>query len=262
MIRTLHKIDFLILGLSAVALAAAIGYGIWYGTEKNIAPTTAPSELTLSTAFAESGAELVQVSARCWEQVDNTFHSGKEMALYCAAIAQVLGDDDLLTFDEYDDQGIAGFSIGGTTEQGYELNLVFQSLGDRNTEDETYLVAEVCDKSGKDHAEELQAYVREIFAAVNCRCDPYLMMEGKYEEILSKREKKRVSKNIFALMDGTIEEKISDGSYISFSGYTPNLSGSIQSDDHTINLQTALSDNDVDGSTHIYLGTPVVFSDF
>ena len=63
-------------------------------------------------------------------------------------------------------------------------------------------------------------------------------------------------------MDAEIGDKISDGSYISFSGYTPNLSGSIQSDDHTINLQTALSDNDVDGSTHIYLGTPVVFSDF
>ncbi|MBQ2764403.1 MAG: YwmB family TATA-box binding protein, partial [Firmicutes bacterium] len=194
--------------------------------------------------------------------LDQTFHDGDDMALYYTNIAQVLGDDDLLTFDEYDDEGIAGFSIGGTTEHGYELNLVFQSLSDRNTEDETYLVAEVWDKSGHNDIHALQSFVREIYAAVNCRCDPYLMIEGKYDEILSKREKKRVSKNIFTLMEGDIEEKITDSGYVSFSGYTAHLSGGVRSDDHTINLQTALSDNDVDGSTHIYIGTPVVFSDF
>lgn len=262
MYKLSKTVDYIILGMSAFALIVTVVYGIWYSGQQPAAAASSGEELTLSTAFAESGADLVQVSVRCWEQLDQTFHDGDDMALYYASIAQVLGDDDLLTFDEYDDQGIAGFSIGGTTEQGYDLNLVFQSLGDRNTEDETYIVAEVCDKSGNDDAKELQAFVRDIYAAVNCRCEPYLMIEGKYDEILSKREKKRVSKNIFTLMDGSIEEKISDGSYVSFSGYTPNLPGGVRSDDHTVNLQTALSDNDVDGSTHIYLGTPVVFSDF
>lgn len=260
--KTLRKIDFLILSFSAVAVIFAIVYALWYSGEKEIASVAAPTELSLSTAFEESGANIVQISARSYELLDQTFHDGDDMAFYYTSIAQVLGDDDLLTFDEYDDKGIAGFSIGGTTEQGYELNLVFQSLGDRNTEDETYMVVEACDKSGTADAEELRTFVREIYAAVNCRCEPYLMMEGKYDDILSKREKKRISKRIFALMDGSIEEKISDGSYVSFSGYTSHLSGSMQADDHTINLQTALSDNEVDGSTHIYLGNPVVFSDF
>lgn len=262
MIKTLHKTDLLILSFSAVVVLFAVGYGLWYGGEKSITPTAAPSELSLATAFEESGAELMQISARSYEVLDHQFHNGGDMALYYAAIAQVLGDDDLLSFDEYDDEGIAGFSIGGTTEQGYELNLVLQSLGDRNTEDETYLVVEICDKSGNDDIEALRSFVRDIHTAVNCSCEPYLMMEGKYDDMLSKREKKRVSKNIFTLMEGDIEEKISDGSYVSFSGCTPHLSGGVRSDDHTINLQTALSDNDVDGSTHIYLGTPVVFSDF
>lgn len=262
MFKLSKKVDFVILGVSAFAVIFAIGYGVWAVTNHSTVPAAAASEMSLSTLFQESGAEMVQLSAQCWEQIDNNFHGGEDMALYYEGIREVLGDDDLLSFDEYDDQGYAGFSISGITEQGYTLNLVVQSLGDRNTEDETYIIVELADKSGSGDIENIRSYLNDIFSAVSCRCDPSFMVEGKFDELLSKREKKRISKNIFALMEGKIEEKVSDGSYVSFSGYTEHLPGGVQTDDHTINLQTALSDNEEEGSTHIYIGTPVVFSDF
>ena len=88
------------------------------------------------------------------------------------------------------------------------------------------------------------------------------MLEGTYDELKSGREKKSIAKKIFRVLNGKIEEKIKEDDYISYSGYTDVFSVSVASEDHPINLQAALSDNEEEESTHLYLGTPVVFSDF
>ena len=63
-------------------------------------------------------------------------------------------------------------------------------------------------------------------------------------------------------MEGDVAEKVSDGSDVSFSGFSEHLGSGVTSGRHTVNLQTALSDNEEEGRTHIYIGSPVVFSDF
>ena len=88
------------------------------------------------------------------------------------------------------------------------------------------------------------------------------MIEGAYDEIKSTREKKNIAKKIFRVFNGEIEEKIKEDDYLSYSGYTEQFSYSVNSGDHSINLQAALSDNEEEGRTHLYLGTPLVFSDF
>lgn len=262
MIGLSKKTDYIILGIFGVILILAIVYGLRSFGTTNTKATASSTELSIATAFRESGAESVQTSARCWELLDNKFHSSNEMAAYYESIREVLGDDNMLTFEEYDDQGYIGFSAAGVTEDGYHLNLVLQSMGERNTEDETYLIAELTDKSGNCNIDELRRRMETIFAVVNSTAEPSFMIEGKYEDLLSKREKKRISKSIFTLMDADIENKVSDGSYLSYSGYTEKLPESRTVNNRLINLQTALSDNEEEGCTHIFIGTPVVFSDF
>lgn len=256
-----NKIDYFILTAFGAIVVFVIGYAFWLNASDPVA-VASRQEADLSVAFQESGAEYVSLRAQCWEQIDTEFHDGKDLALMYENIRLVLGDDDLLTFDEYDDEGYAGFSVSGVTEHGYVLNIVVQSLGHRNTEDETYIIAEIVDDRDSADLDGVRDYLKEIFAAVSCECEPSLMIEGVYEEILSQREKKRTAKRIFSLMEGKIEEKISDDDYVSYSGYTEMFPYSVTSDDHAVNLQAALSDNEEENATHIYLGTPVVFSDF
>lgn len=262
MLELSKKTDYIILGIFAAIVIIAIVYGLLSAGTPESKAASSPTELSVSTAFRESGAELVQTSARCWELLDNEFHTANEMSAYYESIREVLGDDNMLTFEEYDDKGYIGFSAAGVTDQGYHLNLVMQSMGERNTEDETYLIAELTDKSDNGNIDELRRSMERIFSAVNSSAEPSFMIEGKYDKILSKREKKRISKNIFTLMEADIEDKVSDGSYLSYSGYTKNLPENHTVNNRPINLQTALSDNEEEESTYIFIGTPVVFSDF
>ncbi|MGM9566812.1 MAG: YwmB family TATA-box binding protein, partial [Clostridia bacterium] len=181
---------------------------------------------------------------------------------YYENLRGLLGDDDLLSFDEYDDEGYAGFTISGVTEQGYQLNLVVQSLGDRSTGNETYMIVELVDENSIRHLNDMRSYMEKLFSFASVEVKPSYMLEGSYDELKSSREKKSIAKKIFRVFNGEIEEKIKEDDYISYSGYTDAFAYSVESADHPINLQVALSDNEEEKSTHLYLGTPVVFSDF
>ncbi|HMM06258.1 MAG TPA: YwmB family TATA-box binding protein [Clostridiales bacterium] len=216
----------------------------------------------LLTAFKESEADFTCITAQGWCQIDTVFHGGEELFSFYESIKEVLGDDDLLSIDEYDDQSYAGITVFGNTEQGYEMDLVLQSMADEASGSETYLIVNLSDEQDVRDIDEVDTYLGTIFAAVSSKSEPSLLIEGEYDELKSKREKKKIAKAIFKALDGKIEEKISDDGYVSYSGYTELISNSITSDNRKINLQVALSDNEQDQSTIIYIGSPVVFSDF
>ena len=214
-----NKVDRVILTVFSLIFVFVIAYAFWLNATDPVA-VSSQMDADLSTVLEESGADFAEMSAQCWEQIDTEFHDGKDMALYYESIKEILGDDDLLSFDEYDDDGYAGFSVGGVTEQGYTLSLVVQSMGHRNTEDETYIIVEISDDRDSADEDEIRRYLDDIFAAVGLTCEPSFMIEGVYDEILSKREKKQAAKKVLKWMDAEIGDKISDGSYVSFSGYT------------------------------------------
>ena len=256
--QTERKLDIFILGLSLCVVLSAVVYGIWQGSSPSaVSSSVKPS---LETAFEESGAEFLSLSAQCRAQIDSEFHDGKTLACYYEELRGILGDDDLLSFDEYDDEGYAGFSISGVTEQGFQLNLVVQSLS--GVEDETYIIVELADESSIRHLNDMRLYMEKIFGLVSANAEPFYMIEGSYDEIKSTREKKSIAKKIFRVFNGKIEERIKEDDYLSYSGYTDQFSYSLNSDNHPVNLQAALSDNEEEGRTHLYLGTPLVFSDY
>ena len=159
------------------------------------------------------------------------------------------------------EETVAG-TLEGLAENGAELDLTLQSLAAAETEAGTYLIVETSLPGGKGTAAILNDYAASIFAAAKGRYEPSLLIEGKYEGIRSKKEKRAVAKAVFAAVDGEVTERVSDGSYLSYSGRSRRIVGGVTSGDHTVNLQVALSENERENATYIYIGSPVVFSDF
>lgn len=216
----------------------------------------------LQAAFQESNATFTMITAQGWAEIDNVFHDGEELFSFYESMKEVIGDDDLLSLDEYDDEAYAGITVYGVTEQGYDLDLVLQSMGDQEDGNDTYLIVNLTDTSSVSNLNEIETYLSTLFASVSSDAAPSLLIEGKYDELKSKREKKKIAKAIFRALDGDVEEKVSGDGYVSYSGYTDLIDQSVTSDDHEVNLQVALSDDEEDQCTLIYIGSPVVFSDF
>ena len=214
------------------------------------------------TAYSESGAEMVSLSLRNWARLDKEFHDGADLAILYQDVRNVLGDDKNLSLEEYDDDGFTSIVIQGKAENGAELNLTLQSLKEGNDGSGTYLIAESRMSGGEMDLSLLDRYTASIFSAVHAEYNPSLVMEGKYGEVISKKEKRKIIKSVFAAVEGKIKEKVSDGNYLSCSGSSKNIAGGVKSGNHLINLQVVLSDNEEEGATYLYIGSPVVFSDF
>ncbi|MGI5874813.1 MAG: YwmB family TATA-box binding protein [Bacillota bacterium] len=226
------------------------------------AAVSASLDQSLETAFAESGAGMTSVTLRGWARLDGAYHDAASLAEIYQRVKVVLGDDSALFCEPYDDEGFNSVAVRGTAENGAELNLTLQSLAAAETEAGTYLIVETSLPGGKGTAAILNDYAASIFAAAKGRYEPSLLIEGKYEGIRSKKEKRAVAKAVFAAVDGEVTERVSDGSYLSYSGRSRRIDGGVTSGDHTVNLQVALSDNERENATYIYIGSPVVFSDF
>ena len=180
--KLFNKTDSFILGVTSLCVVFVIAYAILSADGADARSVASAETLTLSTAMAESGATCLNTSARCWESVDGTM----DLDLSLQTIRTILGDDDLLSFEEYDDQGYVGFSVRGTTEQGFRLDLIMQTIGQGEYK-ETYLIVEASEKGGDGSISSLRGFLTELCTALGVGCDPSFMIEGEYDKMLSKR---------------------------------------------------------------------------
>ncbi len=253
--RIIKSILFMVLFAAGVYTAA-----VFLPEEKH--ETSALLREPFETIYAETGAEMLSLTLRGWAQVDDAYHDGSSLAALYRNIRDVLGNDRELFLEEYDDDGFSSIVIRGKAENGAELNLTLQSLREGSDGAGTYLIAESRISAGKKDLSGLDRYTASIFSALKADYNPSLLMEGKYKKLISKKEKKEIAESIFSAVDGKIEEQVSDGAYLSCGGFSDILGGGVMSGDHMINLQVALSDNEEEEATYLYVGSPVVFSDY
>lgn len=255
-----RKALLFIIGLFVAVVAATFLMALYKAD--NAKETATNLDVPLLAAFQESNAGFTSITAQGWAELDHVFHNGEELFSFYESMKEVIGSDDLLSVDEYDDEGYAGITVYGTTAQGYNLDMVLQSMADEEGGGNTYVIVNLTDKASASDLGDIQTYLGKVFSSVSAQKDLSLLIEGKYDDLLSKREKKKITKAIFKALDGDIEEKVAGDGYTSYSGYTSLIENNVTSGDHKVNLQVALSDNEEDGYTSIYIGSPVVFSDF
>lgn len=229
---------------------------------------TEPSKVSASVnaplllCFDESNAEFVSMAVQSWAKVDDRFHDRNELEPFYRKIKKSLGSDMSISEEIHDDENYAGYSVSGKTEQGYSIDLVLQSIGGEDAAGETYLIANIVDTQKVKDLRSVEKFLKRVFTSISCKGDPSVVLEGKYDGMRSENEKKAIAEKIFQTLGARIEEYAIDDDYVSYSGYSDKIACSVTSDDHKINLQVALSDNEVQGCTHIYIGSPVVFSEF
>lgn len=213
----------------------------------------------LQTAFTETGAKYEKMMLRDYALIDKCSHTAAEIKKLTAMLPMALGEENELAQTEYGGEGFEGIGYSGTTKQGYALDLVVQS---RKAAAETVLIAELWYDGTVDSLPEALRYLDGCFEAMGAKSDPAVVLAGTFPRLLNAKEKKQTAKKCFAVLEGKITEKAADGDYLSYSGYAPALGQGKLSADREINFQAVLYDDETVGKTKVYLGCPVVFSDY
>ncbi len=221
-------------------------------------------EAPFIAAFNASGADFREVSVQAWVKTDGTFHTADELGAIYQTIAPTIEpspEEDYLR-EDYNDENYTSITLNGKTVDGYQLEFVLQSIKDDYEEDETYLIIKLTETSDYQKVEALEEKVLEIFLCIGAEPEMNTLLTAGYDEVLSKREKRNLAETIYEAAGATIVEGVEEKNYLSKSGYVSGMRRSVESNGKEINLQLALLDNEVDGETWLYLGTPLVFSEY
>lgn len=213
-------------------------------------------------AFRSSEAEFRELTVQCWGKIDNEFHDSASLqVIYEKLIAAAGGENDMLR-EEYSDSFYSGITVKGHTGTGFYLEMMVQSISDNYEEDETYLIVNLAEKGNYEELNRIIAQGEAFFEAAGAKAETQILLSASYNEILSQRAKKQVAERIFKDGGGNIIEGVDEETYMSRSGFYPSLGEGVISAGKEINLQIAMFDNEVDGETWLYLGSPLVFSEY
>ncbi|MDO4541757.1 MAG: YwmB family TATA-box binding protein [Bacillota bacterium] len=255
----LHRLRILIFFGVVVFLGALFIY-LW-NLDAPV-PTAAEKKDILVAAFEESGAAFQELTAQSWGKVGTGRENLPELeALYEKVVAS-LGEGAKVTIEEATEENYVGLSATGKTPQGYDINITLQSIKDNYEEDETYLIIDLHENLDSKEAAGIRQTAENCFAAVNAKGETSVLISGYFEHILNGEAKKALTTAVFASVGGESVETVDSGTYISDSGYCPGLPRSITANGQEINLQIALFDNEVQNQTGIFIGTPLIFSEY
>ncbi|MEE0775686.1 MAG: YwmB family TATA-box binding protein [Bacillota bacterium] len=224
--------------------------------------TASGAEDTLITAFENSGAQFSGVTAQSWGTLPATATTLDDIKdLYTKAL-EVLGSQVRINTTTYKDDYNVGITAEGTTDDGYTVDLVIQSISDTDGTAETYLIVNLTEENDLAAVAAIGKKAESLFSAVGGAGETSLLLSGNFDTILTMKEKLSVSELVFHSVGGEILEGVENETYLSQSGYCPGLTRSVTSNGQTINMQIAMFDNEVVDETCFYLGTPLVFSEY
>lgn len=254
----LSKGKFTVMCLILIALVLSFIY--YWNYEINDVVSNEKNSLVV--AFENSGAKFQELTAQSWGKIDNENHSLEDIYTLYGKIEKVLGANAKIKVEENSDKNYVGITATGKTQEGYELNLTLQSISDNFEKDETYLIVNLIEGMDYQEAGKIKKTAESYFQALSASGETSVLISGYYDKMLSEKEKTDKSKKIFAAAGGSIIEGVDTKSYMSKSGYCPNIKTYINTEGKKINLQVALFDNEVQKQTCLFLGSPLIFSEY
>lgn len=213
-------------------------------------------------AFRSSEANFRELTVQCWGKIDTQFHDSASLNGIYEQLAAIVGGDNDLLREEYGDSFYTGITVKGYTGDGFYMEMMLQSISDGYEEDETFLIVNLSEKSESQELSRITAKCNEFFKTVEAEGETQILLSAYFEELLSPRQKRTVAERIFKDGGGEIIEGVDEDTYMSRSGIYPGLGDGVVSAGKKINLQVAMFDNEVNDETSIYLGTPLVFSEY
>lgn len=225
-------------------------------------PVVSQPDDVLVAAFEESGAKFQELTAQSWGKIGSGGYSLDELNGFYEEIIKSLGKGCQIEVTDTTQENYIGLVATGKTAQGYDINITLQTIKDSYEDDETYLIVDLHEGLDSSAAESIRKIADSCFKALGATGETSVLITGYFEDIISIEAKENLGKAVFSAAGGSVLEGIDSGSYISQSGYCPGLPRSVTSNGKEINLQIALFDNELENQTGIFIGTPLIFSEY
>ncbi|ATW25975.1 YwmB family TATA-box binding protein [Candidatus Formimonas warabiya] len=229
---------------------------------RDINPVMKTVDQPMQAAFESSKSVFSEVKLQGWAKVDEKFCSAPELDHYGGLVENILGAPASLTRERIADEGFHSLQLKGKLSQGQSVEIIFQSLQDKKKDDKTYLIINMVDTRGPESLDWSKEKMVAAFREFQKEPELNQLMVGFKPGKLTKSAYRTLINEIFSSIGGKISGGVEEENYISKTGYVPNIHDKLKVGSNDVNMQVAMSYNELENKTYIYIGSPLVFYDY
>lgn len=229
---------------------------------KGADPVTKPIEQPMLAAFQASQAVFTEVKLQGWAKINQKFCSIPTLEEYADQVERIMEPSSPLARYRTTDAGFSSLEMKGEITEGLSAEVIFQSLCDGDEENETYLIVNIVDSRGPGNMPTDREKLLNGFREFERVPDMNQLVVGYLKGKLPPKKGIKVIETVFESVGGKINAGVEEASYLSKTGFVPNLHESVLAGSDKTNLQVAMSYNEIEDKTYIYIGTPLVYGDY
>jgi len=222
-----------------------------------------PQEILLSRMLKISGAEPLTSEIYMWGSIQDRSYTTED----CEKIAIELCSrfdaiDGRFEKETYEDESLWKINFKGMTSSSEIINASVCFNKEKANPETGYVYISVTGNTDGRELYETRQDLLEIFKKYGINVRTNSCITGKFDGKLDKLEFTRVSKDMFEKISAKKVEGIEDGNLISVSAYSPSIDDYISINGNKVNLNLAIRYNEREDRTYIWIGTPVITSEY
>jgi hypothetical protein len=221
---------------------------------------------TLMEAFLETGCEAVQININGWALVNREYVSLKKLEVMAREAADYFKLQDGYSFSSAEKQHLRQVNVQGYDPDERILTIILSngspSLKRQNENYETYVVVDATEAAEDSSPWMVENKIRCYLKDRSKTPHVSTTFTGSFPGELENMEKEQICVEMFRRLDGEITQTMKENGLISTAGYSPLLKDHIKADRERINLNIALRYSPYWDKTYIWIGTPVITTEY
>ncbi|MDH7576654.1 MAG: YwmB family TATA-box binding protein [Bacillota bacterium] len=150
----------------------------------------------------------------------------------------------------------------GRPAEGAEVRITLQKVGQAGPQDLTYLMLKARIPSGTRTALAWEEKLRETLAAAGSEHGLYLTVKGRIPRKLGREAQLAWGEAVLQELGGSVADSLRTEKYLSLVGYTPVFFDAVRVGKKKVNINVALVSQAGSEETLVYLGTPLISSEY
>ncbi|WP_227762527.1 YwmB family TATA-box binding protein [Zhaonella formicivorans] len=213
-------------------------------------------------SFMHAGANLEELNVQAWAKLKYPQIEPGKMVEILKAVSAAFDPEAVFKLTAVREHHLQGMILEGDLEPDSFFYANLATLGGGSEQSGTYLLVNLTQRGSSTNLEDWQEKAKAAFKKLGASPKVSVIFTGTLEKELTLVQKERLVYEMFKEVAALRVEGVSGPELVSISGYTPLIKDSLKVDGRKINLNIALSYDDIAGKTVVRVGSPLLNGEY
>lgn len=248
-----------------------LSLGFLYHTvdAKNVQANTGKSSTLLADSFHTTGADFKKMDIKGWAQLNDSYITPNEIHKKLSLVSAQLGiDTKKLKTQIQSSNNYFSISKSGWFDRQTYLTVIVQTTRENNklaggqNKGETYLIVGFSHFGAPKNYLYLRTKILGAFYPGQAEANYSTVISGTLPKKIDVTEMQKLTKKAMETAGASNLENAVDARMVSVTGYTPGIVERLTLGQKTVNINMAVRYNSEDNNTYVYIGSPIITTEY